>query len=97
MQDARCLKVKPREHAFKQFKSPVLNVLTNVTLASSNCTLPDDGDNTETCWNCFNVNFNILLKQLFCASVGNKTLISDLLSEVSNLQYHSKLCSKCST
>ena len=27
MQDARCLKVKPRERAFKQFKSPVLNVL----------------------------------------------------------------------
>jgi len=23
----------------------------------------------------FNVNFNIILKQLFCASVGNKTLI----------------------
>ena len=27
IQDARCLKVKPRERAFKQFKSPVLNVL----------------------------------------------------------------------
>jgi len=27
MQDARCLKVKPRERAFKQFKSPVLIVL----------------------------------------------------------------------
>jgi succinate dehydrogenase/fumarate reductase flavoprotein subunit len=27
MQDARCLQVKPREHAFKQFKSPILNVL----------------------------------------------------------------------
>jgi len=40
-------------------------VLTNVTLASSNCTLPDDGDNTETCWSCFNLNFDILLKQLF--------------------------------
>ena len=26
-EDARCLKVKPRERAFKQFKSPVLNVL----------------------------------------------------------------------
>jgi hypothetical protein len=49
------------------------NVLTNVTLASSNCTLPDDGDNTETYWSCFNVNFNILLNQLFCSSVGNKT------------------------
>ena len=30
MQDARCLKVKPRERAFKQFKSPVLNVLMNL-------------------------------------------------------------------
>ena len=27
MEEARCLKVKPRERAFKQFKSPVLNVL----------------------------------------------------------------------
>ena len=27
MQDARCLKVKPRERAFKQFKSPVFSVL----------------------------------------------------------------------
>ena len=31
IQDARCLKVKPRERAFKQFKSPVLNVLTDFT------------------------------------------------------------------
>ena len=30
MQDARCLKFKPRERAFKQFKSPVLNVLQNI-------------------------------------------------------------------
>ena len=29
MQDARCLKFKPRERAFKRFKSPVLNVLTS--------------------------------------------------------------------
>ena len=27
IEEARCLKVKPRERAFKQFKSPVLNVL----------------------------------------------------------------------
>ena len=27
IQDARCLNIKPRERAFKQFKSPVLNVL----------------------------------------------------------------------
>ena len=32
--------------------------------------LPDDGDWTETCRSCFNVNFNILLKQLYRASVG---------------------------
>jgi hypothetical protein len=37
--------------------------------------LLDGGDNTETCWSCFNVNFNILLKNLFGASVGNKTLV----------------------
>jgi len=30
IQDARCLKVKLRERAFKQFKSPVLNVLISV-------------------------------------------------------------------
>ena len=33
IEDARCLKVKPRERAFKQFKSPVHNVLIrSVTL-----------------------------------------------------------------
>jgi len=26
-----------------------------ITLGSSNKTLPDDGDWTETCWSCFNV------------------------------------------
>ena len=31
IQDARCLTFKPRERAFKQFKSPVLNVLSNET------------------------------------------------------------------
>ena len=50
-------------------------VLTTVTLGSSNCTLSNDGDKTETCCIYFNVNFIILLKQLFCASVSNKTLI----------------------
>jgi hypothetical protein len=30
------------------------------TLASSNCALPDDGDNTEICWSCFSVNFNVV-------------------------------------
>ena len=37
----------------KQLKT----LLKNVTLASSNSALPEDGDYTETCWNCFNVNF----------------------------------------
>jgi hypothetical protein len=32
--------------------------LTTVTLASSNSALSDDGDYTETCRSCFNVNFN---------------------------------------
>jgi hypothetical protein len=41
----------------------------------SNSRIPDDGDWTETRRSCFNVNFNILLKQLYCASVGKeKTL-----------------------
>ena len=41
-----------------------LIILTKVTLASLNNTLPDDGDSTETCWSCFNVNFNILFKAI---------------------------------
>jgi hypothetical protein len=39
-----------------------LIILTNVTLASSKNALPDDGDGTETCWSCFNVNFNVDFK-----------------------------------
>jgi len=31
----------------------VKTALTNITLASSNNALPDDDDNTETCWSCF--------------------------------------------
>ena len=27
--------------------------------------LPDDGDCIETCWSCFNVNFNILFKAIW--------------------------------
>jgi hypothetical protein len=37
-------------------------LLTTVTLASSNSALPDDGDYTETCWSCLNVNFDISFK-----------------------------------
>jgi len=51
-----------------------LTVLTNVTLASPNSALPEDGDYTETCWSCFNMNFNIPFKKT-CASVGVKTLM----------------------
>jgi hypothetical protein len=39
-------------------------VLKNITLASSNSALPDDGDYTETCWSCFNVNFNTSFKAI---------------------------------
>jgi len=52
-----------------------LTVLTNVTLASSNSALPEDGDYTETCWSYFNVNFNTHYKKI-CASVGVKNLIT---------------------
>jgi len=41
-----------------------LIILTTVTLAGSNKALPDDGDYTETCGNCFSVNFNILFKAI---------------------------------
>jgi len=42
-------------------------ILTNVPLARSNSALPDDGDYTETCRSCFNVNFKIIFEavQLF--------------------------------
>jgi hypothetical protein len=40
----------------------LLIILTTINLASSNNALPDDGDCTETCSSCFNVNFNILFK-----------------------------------
>jgi len=43
--------------------------VTTVILASTNKTLPDDGDCTETCRSCFKVNFNILVKAiLLCVS-----------------------------
>jgi len=46
-----------------------LIILTTVTLASSNSALPDDSDYTETCWSCFNVNFNTPFKAiLLCIS-----------------------------
>jgi len=41
-----------------------LIILTTVTLASSNSALPDDGDYTEPCRSCFNVNFNIVFKAI---------------------------------
>jgi len=41
-----------------------LIILTTVTLASSNSALPDDGDYTETCRSCFNVNFKIVFKAI---------------------------------
>jgi hypothetical protein len=40
-----------------------LRLLTTVTLASSYSALPDDGDYTETCWSCLNVNFNTPFKK----------------------------------
>ena len=43
-----------------------------VTLASSYSALPDDGHYTETCWSCFNVNFNTPVKHFSCASVVNE-------------------------
>jgi hypothetical protein len=46
-------------------------------LASSNNALPDDGDYTETCRSCFNVNFNTVLNNYLVHQVVNKnTLIN---------------------
>jgi len=53
------------------YKNTKLKLLkTTVNSASSNNTLPDDdGDETETCRSCFNVNFNITFKAiLLCIS-----------------------------
>jgi hypothetical protein len=45
-----------------------------LAFGSSNNAFPDDGDCTETCRSCLNVNFNVNLKlflgQFACASVG---------------------------
>jgi hypothetical protein len=53
----------------KHVGTKVIVIKITITLASSNNTFPDDGDQTETCRSCFNVKFNILLKQICCASV----------------------------
>jgi len=41
-----------------------------ITPANSNNKLPNGGDWNTARRSCFNVNFNIPLKQLYCASVG---------------------------
>jgi hypothetical protein len=46
-----------------------------VNLASFYSALPDDGDYTETCWSCFNVNFNTPFKAILLRISGDKTLI----------------------
>jgi len=48
-----------------------LTILTIVTLASSYSVLPDDGNHTETCWSCFNVNFNTPFRKLMHQLVKN--------------------------
>jgi hypothetical protein len=63
-----------------------LAVLTNVTLASSNSALPEEGDYTETCWSCFNINFNIPFKKTLCIGwCKNFDNIKDLLHANINL------------
>jgi hypothetical protein len=39
--------------------------MLHVTLARSMSALPDDGDYTETCCSCFNINFNVNFKKSF--------------------------------
>jgi hypothetical protein len=61
------------------FELPKVTVVTTVALASSNNALPDDGDYTETCRSCFNVNFNVNFEIVFktvhlCISWGIKKL-----------------------
>jgi hypothetical protein len=45
-------------------KCILIDCFNIVTLASSYSALPDDGDYTETCCSCFNVNFNAPFKKL---------------------------------
>ena len=52
------------------FGGVAAHVIIIITLTGSKNTLPDDGSGTEIRRSCFNVNFNILLKQLSCASVA---------------------------
>jgi len=40
----------------------LIDCINIVTLASSYSALPDDGDYTDTCRSCFNVNFNTPFK-----------------------------------
>jgi hypothetical protein len=42
-----------------------LIILRNVTLARLNSALPDNGNYTETCWSCFNINFKLNIKTVF--------------------------------
>jgi hypothetical protein len=53
-----------------------LTVLKNVTLASSNSALPEDGNYNETCWGYLNANFNTPLKKL-CISWCKTLVIQD--------------------
>ena len=62
--------MQPHHHRINHTDVFELIILKTVTLACSNKELPDDGDSTETFRSCFNENFNILLKEFSCASVG---------------------------
>jgi hypothetical protein len=55
------------EAATFRFLAQYLNhcATVTVTLVSSNNALPDDGDCTETCRSCFNINFNVNFKIVF--------------------------------
>jgi hypothetical protein len=64
-----CLKTNFKIHVKIEIKAAptYFGLITNVTLASSNIAFPDDGDYTETCRSCFNVNFNVYFKIVFKA------------------------------
>jgi len=63
--DARC------NH--EVYRGPCLELnnklFTTVTLGSLEYALPDDGDFTETCKSCFNVNFNTRVGTLIVATI----------------------------
>jgi hypothetical protein len=71
------------------FGSRLCNSCTTVTVASSNNALPDDGDCTETCRSCFNVNFNVNFNIVFFKTT--RLCIGWWINKTSRINFHFEL------